>query len=108
MQTQNDANLHIHKSNEINSNWKYRQYLQSNANQIMKMDSLQYINQSGINPYTMKNNQPINTSPLSFSSIYDTNTPFRNSDLKQSFMKKEQQQGSKIAPSIPAYYINKK
>lgn len=66
------------------SNWKYRQYMQQNAKTIMKNNSMNYIQDSGNNPYAL-NQQPINTT---------------NSDLKQSYINKEQMQSRMIAPSF--------
>ena len=91
----------------INSNWKYRQYIQKNANQIMKYNTMESIYASGNNPYTILNNTPTNKSPYLYSSIYDTNNPtygFRNSDLKQDYMSKQQIQARMIAPSIPTNF----
>ena len=91
----------------ISSNWHYRQYIQKNANQIMKYNTMESINASGNNPYTIQNTQPTNKSPYLYSSIHDTNNPkygFKNSDLKQDFMKKQQMQARMIAPSIPTYF----
>ena len=91
----------------INCNWKYRQYIQKNANQIMKYNTMESIYASGNNPYTILNNTPTNKSPYLYSSIYDTNNPtygFRNSDLKQDYMSKQQIQARMIAPSIPTNF----
>ena len=91
----------------ISSNWHYRQYIQKNANQIMKYNTMESINASGNNPYTVLNKTPTNKSPYLYSSIHDTNNPaygFRNSDLKQDFMTKQQMQARMIAPSIPTYF----
>lgn len=91
----------------INSNWKYRQYMQKNSNQIMKYNTMQYINASGNNPYTVMNTEPTNSSPFLYNSTHDTSSPaygFRNSDLKQDYMTKEQRKARMIAPSIPTNF----
>lgn len=91
----------------ISSNWHYRQYMQKNANQIMKYNTMETINASGNNPYTIVNTQPTNKSPHLYSSIHDPNNPkygFRNSDLKQDFMTKQQIQARMISPSIRTYF----
>ena len=41
------TNNKIQAENGINTNWKYRQYIQKNANQIMKFNTMQSINTSG-------------------------------------------------------------
>lgn len=87
----------------INSNWKYRQYAQNNAKQIMKFNTMQTINDSGNNPYTILNTTSSDNSPHLYNSIHDNNNPsygFRNSDLKQDYMKKQQMKAKMVAPSI--------
>lgn len=97
------VNNNIHQESNITSNWKYRQYIQKNANQIMKYNTMQAINASGNNPYTISGVEPANTSPFLYTSTHDTNHPiygFTNSDLKQDFMKKQQIQAKMISPYI--------
>lgn len=87
----------------INSNWKYRQYIQKNANQIMKYNTMQTINNSGNNPYSILNTNTTNHNPHLYTSTHDTNNPiygFRNSDLKQSYITREQMKSRMISPSI--------
>ena len=96
-------NNKIRSSSELTSNWKYRQYIQKNANQIMKYNTMQTINDSGNNPYSVLNTDPTNNNPYLYSSTHDTNNPvygFRNSDLKQDYMKKQQMKAKMIAPFI--------
>jgi hypothetical protein len=101
-------NNKIHVDSEITSNWKYRQYIQNNANHIMKYDTMEYIYSSGNNPYTITDNKINDNIPYRFSSLYDTNVPnygSNNSDLKQDFIKKQQMSARMIAPSIATRYI---
>jgi hypothetical protein len=91
----------------ITSNWKYRQYMQQNANQIMKYNTMESINASGNNPYSVLNTNETNKSPHLYSNIHDTNNPlygFRNSDLKNDFMKKEQMKSRMVSPYIPTKF----
>lgn len=91
----------------ITSNWKYRQYMQKNANQIMKYNTMESIYTSGNNPYTVLNTNPTNKSPYLYNSIHDTTNPaygFKNSDLKQEYMTKQQMKSKMISPSIPTYF----
>ena len=91
----------------IQTNWKYRQYMQKNANQIMKYNTMESIYTSGNNPYTVVNNEPTNKSPFLYTSIHQTNNPaygFRNSDLKQSYTSKQQVKAKMIAPSIQTFF----
>ena len=93
--------------NGITSNWKYRQYMQKNANQIMKFNTMQTINDSGNNPYSVSNTNPTNSSPYLYRSTHDSVNPeygFRNSDLKQAYTTKIQMKSKMISPSIPTNF----
>ena len=94
------TNNNILEENNITSNWKYRQYIQKNANQIMKYNSMAAIYSSGNNPYST-NATNINNiqTPYLFNSIYN-NGQMSNSDLKQSYLDKEQMTAKMVAPSI--------
>ncbi len=101
------SNLQADSSPVINmsSNWKYRQYMQTNAIKIMKYNANETINSSGNNPYMASNGiNPNANVPHLFTSLHDTRMPnygLNNSDLKQSFMKKQQFNAVLLAPSIP-------
>lgn len=91
----------------ITSNWNYRQYIQKNANDIMKFNTMESIKASGNNPYTILNTTPSENIPHLYSSLHDTNNPpigFRDSDLQQEFLKKQQLKARMISPSIPTYF----
>lgn len=97
------TNNKIQVNSGINSNWKYRQYMQKNANQIMKYNTMETINTSGNNPYTILNTNQTNTSPHLYKSIYDNNDLTyltKNSDLKQDYLKKEQMKSRMVSPYI--------
>jgi hypothetical protein len=101
------TNNNILADSGITSNWKYRQYIQKNANQIMKYNSMESIYSSGNNPYAISNTEPTNKTPYLYSSIHDTNNPpygFRNSDLKQDYVTKQQMNAKMIAPSIRTFF----
>ena len=98
------VNSNIQLEAGITSNWKYRQYIQNNANHIMKYNTMEYIYASGNNPYDVTNKVPSSNVPLLFSSLYDQTQPsygFSDSDLKQGFITKQQINGRMVAPSIP-------
>ena len=108
---QPDATINnkIHVDSGITSNWKYRQYIQNNANHIMKYNTMEYIYSSGNNPYAITDidaNNENNGTPYKFSSLYDPHLPnytsLSNSDLKQDFIKKQQMNARMISPSISA------
>jgi len=91
----------------INSNWKYRQYMQKNSNQIMKYNTMQSIYESGNNPYTLLNTNPTNNTPYLYKSTHDTSKPeyeLNHSDLKQDYIVKEQMKARMISPSIPTNF----
>lgn len=103
---QNNNKILVNTS--INSNWNYRQYMQKNANQIMKYNTMQTISDSGNNPYSILNTEPVNTSPFLYNSTHDTSQPLYkspvNSDLKYDYITKEQIKSRMIAPSIPTNF----
>jgi hypothetical protein len=102
-QPQASTNRKIQVDSGISSNWKYRQYIQKNANEIMKYNTMEYINSSGNNPYTLLNIKPVQNTPYLYNSVHDTNNPpygFRNSDLKQDYIKKVQMRSRMVAPNI--------
>ena len=106
-QPEASVNNNILANSGITSNWKYRQYIQKNANQIMKYNTMESIYSSGNNPYAISNTNPTNKSPYLYNSIHDTNNPsygFRNSDLKQDYMTKQQTQAKMVAPSIRTWF----
>lgn len=105
-QPEAETNQKILVDTNIRSNWKYRQYMQKNATDIMKFNTMQSIHTSGNNPYTIANTNPSNSTPHLYTSIHDTNNPsygFRDSDLKQDFLNKQQLKSRMIAPSIHTY-----
>lgn len=103
-QPQAIINNKIQSNSGITSNWKYRQYIQNNANHIMKYNTMEYIYASGNNPYSVTNKTPSSNSPFYFSSLHDSRAPnygLSNSDLKQEFTQKQQMNSRMVAPSIP-------
>jgi hypothetical protein len=104
-QPQAQTNNNLLKNANITSNWSYRQYIQKNANSIMKNNTMQYINASGNNPYSITNNEKLDTNPYLYSSIHDTNEPVYkspvNSDLKQEYLTKQRMKARMVAPYIP-------
>jgi hypothetical protein len=62
-------------TNNNSSNWSYRRYLQQNANEIMKHNTMAYISESGNNPYILSNNSVVNDN---------------KSDLKNKYLQEQQ------------------
>jgi hypothetical protein len=106
-QPESFINTQIQKQNEINSSWKYRQYMQNNAKDIMKHNTMSYIQSSGNNPYILGNNTSNRNVPYSYKNIHDTSSPafgLNNTDLKRDFMTREMINSRMIAPSIPTNF----
>ena len=96
-------NQQLQKEAGINNYWSYREYLQKNENKIMKYNHMEAIASSGNNPNTYHNINS-NYSPFVFNSIHDKNKPvvgYNNSDLKQSYLSREQLNARLVSPSIP-------
>jgi len=73
----------------------------------MKYNTMQAINTSGNNPYTLLNTESVDNTPYLYNSIHDNGSPaygFRNSDLKQDYINKIQMKSRMIAPSIPTNF----
>ena len=96
-------NNKIHVESGITSNWKYRQYMQNNANHIMKYDTMEYIYASGNNPYIVDNRSiQSRGEPYRFASLHEPTYDFNSSDLKQEFLKKQQMSARMVSPAFPA------
>lgn len=102
------VNEKIQKQEGIKSNWEYRQYLQNNANHIMKYNTMETIYSSGNNPYISSSMvQPSSNTPFLYGSTYDNRMPpygFSNSDLKQHYLSREQLNAKMVAPTIPTNF----
>jgi hypothetical protein len=87
----------------LTTNWKYRQYMQNNAQDIMKYNTMETFQASGNNPYIIQDNVQTENSPYLFNSVHDVNNSpidVNNSDLKRDYMKQEQMKARMVAPSI--------
>ena len=104
------VNQRIQKTEGIKSNWAYRQFLQHNSQQIRKYNNLEACYELGLDPHTNVGTTPSSNVPYKFHSIYDTNTPgygYPNSDLKNSYLSREQLNARLVSPSInPSNYQN--
>lgn len=100
-------NDQIKKAEGIQSNWDYRRFLQNNAVNIMKFNYLDSANSSGNNPTPSSNNPSSNNSPFIFRSTHDQSKPtygYNNSDLKKTYLTREQLNARMISPSVPTNY----
>jgi len=104
------VNNRIQQQENLHSNWSYRQYLQKNALQIMKYNSMESCYELGLDPHTEINTTPSSNVPFSFKNAFDTNTPgfgYSNSDLKNPYLSREQLNSRLISPAInPSNFQN--
>jgi hypothetical protein len=103
-QAESVVNTNIQNNDGIKSNWTYRQYLQNNANDIMKYNTYQAIYTSGNNPYASLNRNEANQTPFLYASTHDnriSKVSHPNTDLRQSYLQNEQFKSKMISPSIP-------
>ena len=99
-----NSNEQMLNASGITSNWKYRQYMQKNAQQIMKYNTKESIYDSGNNPYTTLGTNNAGSNPFLYTSIHDNNAPlygYTTSDLKQDYLKQQQMKSRMVAPSLP-------
>ena len=100
---ESQINRGIHSTAGIMTNGKYRQYLQSQAEPIMRANTNAAIQASGNNPYIITNRIAAAPTPFRFSSCHDTRIPpfgYCNSDLKRAYMEKTQMACRKVSPQI--------
>lgn len=102
-QTQTDMDEHIRSANNIKSNWQYRQFLISNANDIMKCNMYESTNSLGVNAYHESQMGKISGggssgAPYMFQTIDTPAHHAQVSDLKNPYLTREQLQAKKIAP----------
>ena len=79
------VNQRIQEVNNINSNWKYRQFLTQNADQIMQFNTTEACYTLGLNPHYATNATPSSNVPFLYKSTFDTSSPgfgYPTSDLK--------------------------
>jgi len=97
----------IKKKENILTNSKYREYLQKNADMIIKNNQLNACDECASCPY--KNNLNININkPYIFDSILSNDQPYgyENSDLKNIYLSRQQLESQMYAPrfEIKKYY----
>ena len=87
--------------NGITSNWKYRQYMIKNANTIMEYNYRESSNDTGYmipNSVTNNSNKDKLILPYTFDSLNDK--PHQMSDLKESYLSREQLNAKKVVPVL--------
>lgn len=97
------VNERIQVKEGIQSNWKYRQFLQQNGLQIMNYNNQEACYTLGLNPHYDTRATPSSNVPFTFQGTFDTATPgfgYCNSDLKNPYLSREQLNARLVAPSI--------
>ena len=97
------VNQRIQEVNHINSNWKYRQFLTQNADQIMQFNTTEACYTLGLNPHYATNATPSSNVPFLYKSTFDTSSPgfgYPTSDLKNPYLSRQQLEARMISPSI--------
>jgi hypothetical protein len=97
------VNQRIQEVNNINSNWKYRQFLTQNADQIMQFNTTEACYTLGLNPHVTTNATPSSNVPFLYKSTFDTSSPgfgYPTSDLKNPYLSRQQLEARMISPSI--------
>ena len=103
-QPEADLNANLLKSQNIKSNWQYRQYLTNNSESIIKDNFRESCNDVGyfqrLHQTDIIKSKP--TTPYKYSSYLDNNnaSASANSDLKDMYLSREQLNSRKISPSI--------
>jgi hypothetical protein len=100
---ENIENYKLIKYENINTNWKYRRYLQNNSNNIMKYNNINIFQEIGNNPYMLINKQQTNNIPFLFNNIHQQNFPiinYPNTDLRKEYIKKQRFNTRLISPQI--------
>jgi hypothetical protein len=99
------VNQNIQQTENINSNFKYRQYLTNNAESIIKTNQMQACDECCGCPARYGNNQPNTGTPYLYKSCTDPTQPFgyNNSDLKKEYLSREELNSRMFAPKLSQY-----
>jgi hypothetical protein len=93
--SESEINNKLIKENNIQSNWKYRQFLTKNASSIMENNFSESLKNSGYDMTTVE--KTTYQTPLKFDSLNDRSQTFQNSDLKEIYLTREQLNAKKVA-----------
>ena len=86
----------------INTNWDYRKYLQTNSTKIMDYNHFEAINGLGFNPVINNNFNSSKNVPFVFNSNSkgESIINYNNSDLKSLFMKRQFEDSVQLTPNF--------
>jgi len=96
-------NERIQQQNDINTNWKYRQFLTKNANDIINFNTQEACYTLGLSPHTRSDSTPSSNVPFIYKSTFDTRAPgygYSTSDLKSPYLSRIELQARMISPHI--------
>ena len=98
------VNERIQQENQINSNWKYRQFLTNNGVRIMNMNNQEACYTLGLSPHVRTDATPSSNVPFIYKSTFDTSKPgygYSSSDLKNPYLSRQELQARLVSPSLP-------
>lgn len=100
-ETSSNISNNIKKTNNIKSNWEYRNYLINNADSIIKTNQFEACGECCSNNM-FNNNHTDNYTPYIYSSCSDKAKPFgyETSDLKNMYLTRQELQSKYITPII--------
>ena len=98
------VNNEIIKENNIKSNWEYRKYLTQNSQSIREINTNEAYNDVG---YYKRNSDFLENSstPAIYNSLNDNSKIIHSSDLKDTYLSREQLNARKSIPSFSASII---
>lgn len=102
-QTEDTINENIKQSENITSNWNYRQYMTQNGNKIMKYNFMASQTETGIN-CNFDTMGKTHNSPQLYTSTFDTEK-VEYSDLKAPYLSRQQLNARMISPSVKPYNL---
>lgn len=98
------VNERIQQQNQIDSNWKYRQFLTNNGVRIMNMNNQEACYTLGLSPHVRTDTTPSSNVPFIYKSTFDTSKPgygYSSSDLKNPYISRQELQARLVSPSFP-------
>jgi hypothetical protein len=116
-QPESTINKDLIESNHIQSNWEYRQYLTKNSKDIMEYNFRESSTDVGyfkrpIDIPSIQSNlvQGIKNTPYRYASVVDNAKPmgYETSDLKVTYLTREQLESRKVSPVVTQEYILQK
>jgi hypothetical protein len=97
------VNENIQKSENIHTNWDYRQFMTHHGIEIMKLNNREACLALGLSPHVHSDRTSSQNVPYIYSSTTDTSKPrygYSKSDLKNPYLSREVLQSRLLAPSI--------